>query len=457
MSRCWLGRKIAFAGDFTYVYTIKHHKAYRLTFSDWCLMQNEVYWIPTFNFFFGIPNFGIGIPISRFFNSGIRKKKCDHNLWNQKRNQNSASDGGPRNWNQNSEFPTKKFNAAVGPTNPKIQQQLATKMQIKYKGDVGELIWAMMTCRPNSAFTSIKLSQSNSSLAEHHYHGLKQAIWYRYITHNDGIYFWRTNPQNELLKGSLQTVTSNVHDLLIDNGPVHDAQTAVAYGDSDWASCVKTRQSFSSTCIQLSEGRIAYKTKFQPTIALSPTEAEFMAACNMARMCQIVHSLLWDLDIPQEAATVAYEDNNGCTAMGNAQQPTTRTCHINIKYFALCDWMERDLIVFECIDMSIKQTTSLNLWHKFSSLSRRLFVRSYPTKIFTNISTSHHHIWWPLKGYWPIHPRKFCYTQHCLCCMDFCSKYWWCKRSSVADYSLAFFGMSVPIHNYIIDCGGVLV
>jgi hypothetical protein len=36
-------------------------------------MQDEVYIIPTF-IFFGIPNFGIGIPISRFFNSEIRKK-----------------------------------------------------------------------------------------------------------------------------------------------------------------------------------------------------------------------------------------------------------------------------------------------------------------------------------------------------------------------------------------------
>jgi hypothetical protein len=70
----------------------------------------------------------------------------------------------------------KKLNAAVGLTNPKIQQQLATKMQIKYKGGVGKLIWAMMTCRPVIAFTSLKLSQSNSAQAKHHYHGLKHAI-----------------------------------------------------------------------------------------------------------------------------------------------------------------------------------------------------------------------------------------------------------------------------------------
>ena len=55
----------------------------------------------------------------------------------------------------------KNFNAAVGPSNPKEQSALATKMQIKYKAGVGELIWAMTTCCPNISFTSIKLSQSN--------------------------------------------------------------------------------------------------------------------------------------------------------------------------------------------------------------------------------------------------------------------------------------------------------
>ena len=50
-----------------------------------------------------------------------------------------------------------------------------------------------------------------------------------------------------------------------------------------------------------------------------------MAATDVGRMCLYVRSILWDLDIPQEAATVAYEDNDGCTAMANAQKPTSRT------------------------------------------------------------------------------------------------------------------------------------
>jgi hypothetical protein len=253
----------------------------------------------------------------------------------------------------------KKFDAAVGPSDPKEQQQLATKMEIKFKGGVGELIWAMTTCRPDISFTSVKLSQSNSAPAEHHTHGLKYAIRYLYITRHDGIYFWRTATRDELPAGPLPTINSNFKDLLLDRRPQHNADVAFAYGDSDWATCMKSRRSFSGICIQLAGGTIAYKTKFQPTVALSSTEAEFMAACNVSCMCLYVRSILWDLNIPQEAATVAYQDNDGCTSMGNAQKPTPRTRHIVIKYFALCDWVERDLIIIERIDTSINTADHL--------------------------------------------------------------------------------------------------
>jgi hypothetical protein len=74
----------------------------------------------------------------------------------------------------------KKFNATTSPTNLYDQAKLAKAMQIKYRAGVGKLIWAMTTCRPDIAFTSVKLSQSNSAPAEHHYHGLKHAIHYLY-------------------------------------------------------------------------------------------------------------------------------------------------------------------------------------------------------------------------------------------------------------------------------------
>ncbi len=72
----------------------------------------------------------------------------------------------------------KKFNAAIGLPDKTEQDQLAKAIKLNYRGGVGELIWAMTTCRPNLAFTSIKLSQLNSvdNIAVSGTHALESAI-----------------------------------------------------------------------------------------------------------------------------------------------------------------------------------------------------------------------------------------------------------------------------------------
>jgi hypothetical protein len=198
----------------------------------------------------------------------------------------------------------KKFNAATGDPDPKSQAKLAKSMDLFYRSGVGELIWAMTTCKPDIAFASVKLSQANSCLHEHHYHGLKHSLKYLFSTRDDGIYFWRTAPCLEFKEGPLPRINSNKQDLLLENRPEYDATVVHAYADSDWATCVKKHWSFGGTCIRLAGGTIPYKCKFQPTVAGLSTEAEFMAAYDTGKMILFVQSILWDLDIPQEVATV---------------------------------------------------------------------------------------------------------------------------------------------------------
>ncbi len=262
----------------------------------------------------------------------------------------------------------KKSNAAIGDPDPKKQADLAKSMHISYRSGVGELIWAMNTCPPDLTHASIKLSQSNSCPHEHHYHGLRHALKYLYTTWDDGLYFWHTSPWLELKEGPLPRVHSNKSDLMLDNRQEHNATTLHAYADLDWATCVKTCHSFGSVCMCLAGGTIAYKTKFQPTVAGSPTEAEFMATYDAGKMILFVHSILWDLGIPQEAATLRYEDNDACTAMVNAQKPTLWTRHIDIKYFSLRDWVERDLMLLERINTKINMSD-----HFTKNLSCTLF------------------------------------------------------------------------------------
>ncbi len=110
------------------------------------------------------------------------------------------------------------------------------------------------------------------------------------------------------------------------------------------------------------------KTQFQDTVTTSSTESEFMAAYELGKALLYVRSILWDLIVPQEAASRLYEDNDACTAMANTQIPTSRTRHMDIRYHVLCEWVERDLIVLEQVDTTINEAdhfTKLLSWVLF--------------------------------------------------------------------------------------------
>jgi hypothetical protein len=246
-------------------------------------------------------------------------------------------------------FPTdpnrlKNFNAATGNPDPKIQANLAKTTGLSYRSGVGEMIWAMTTCRPDVTFDSVKLSQANCCPHDHHFHGLKHALKYLYSTREDGLYFWRTAPRMEFKEGPFLPIISNKQDLLLQYRPEYDANVLHAYADSDWATCAKTRRSFSGTCIRLAGGTIAYKCKFQHTVVGSSKEAKFMAAYTT--------------------------DNDTCTAMDIAQKPTSQTRHIDIKYFEMCKWIEHNLMLLEGIDTMLNmldhltKVLSWNLFHR---------------------------------------------------------------------------------------------
>jgi hypothetical protein len=104
---------------------------------------------------------------------------------------------------------------------------------------------------------------------------------------------------------------------------------------------------------KLAGAAVAYKTKLQDTITTLSMESEFMAVYYLAKMLLCVCSIMWDLNVPQEAASKLYKDNNACTAMANAQKPTTHTRHMDIRYNVLCEWIKRDLVILKRVDMTI--------------------------------------------------------------------------------------------------------
>ena len=57
-----------------------------------------------------------------------------------------------------------------------------------------------------------------------------------------------------------------------------------------------------------------------------------------------------EIGLPQYSATTLYEDNQGAILMAQAGKPTKRTRHVDLKVFALQDWVEHDLILVKRID-----------------------------------------------------------------------------------------------------------
>ncbi len=120
----------------------------------------------------------------------------------------------------------------------------------------------------------------------------------------DDIYFWHTAPRLDLPDDELPTIHCAPQDLRIQGRPKEDPLNVCAYMDSSWGDCPLTRRSAGSVCFRLAGEPAAWKGQLMPTVALSSTEAEFMEATVAGRMSLYICSIMWDLGIPQEAATI---------------------------------------------------------------------------------------------------------------------------------------------------------
>ena len=65
-----------------------------------------------------------------------------------------------------------------------------------------------------------------------------------------------------------------------------------------------------------------------------------------------------------------HEDNQGSLLMANFGQPTKRTRRMDVKYFAIHNWIENDLLVLARIDTSDNESDTMT-----KNVGRTLFYR----------------------------------------------------------------------------------
>jgi hypothetical protein len=185
---------------------------------------------------------------------------------------------------------------------------------VRYRHAVGHLIYVASVTRFDIANAVREAARFMENPGPEHWGAVKRILRY--------------------LQGSKET------ELVLGPFPRGDLRL-VGYSDSDWAGDSDTRRSTTGYVFVLADaagvirsGAISTNCRLQPTVALSSSEAEYMAVCSAAVEAIYLRSLFNDLGYQQTAPTVIYEDNQAAIALANSAlgQWHSRTRHVDVRY-----------------------------------------------------------------------------------------------------------------------------
>lgn len=211
------------------------------------------------------------------------------------------------------------------PCEPKLDfTENAEKMKEpkRFREAVGSLIYLSTCTRPDLSFVVSKLSQYFAEPTEQHWNTVKHVFRYLKGTVEQQLCFRRNDTERLGLS---------------------------VYSDADWASDTKDRRSTSGYCVNLSEGSslISWKTRKQPTVALSTCEAEYMSLASAMQECIYLEQLLKGMDSYKYAQTKVYEDNQGAIALARNPICRQRCKHIDIKYHFIREIVNDGKVILE--------------------------------------------------------------------------------------------------------------
>ena len=133
------------------------------------------------------------------------------------------------------------------------------------------------------------------------------------------------------------------------------------YCDADWASDAD-RKSVSGYVITLAGGAVAWSSKKQSTVALSTTEAEYVATTHCAKQVIWHRSLLNEVGISLPSTSTIFSDNQAAVSIAHHLEHHARTKHINIAHHFLCDLVQNGMLNLVYIN------TQINLADIFTKL-----------------------------------------------------------------------------------------
>jgi len=153
-----------------------------------------------------------------------------------------------------------------------------------YKEIVGSLMYVAMATRPDIIFATSILGQFAQAPTKTHWEAAKWVVRYLKTTRNFELTYNATN------------------------------EAMIGYSDADHASQLH-RHSISGYAFLLGGGAVAWSSKKQPIVALSTTEAEYIAATHAMKEAMWLRTFIGEIMASPTAVTTIYCNNQAAIAL----------------------------------------------------------------------------------------------------------------------------------------------
>jgi hypothetical protein len=186
-------------------------------------------------------------------------------------------------------------------------------------------MYAMLATRPDLAFAVGVLSKHSATPGEEHWSALKRA--YRYLR--------KTSDERLTFRG---------------NGEINPR----GFVDADWASDNNDRRSITGQVFLMAGGAVSWQSKKQDSVALSSTEAEYMAASSATREALWISTFLNELTIIPIQPISLLIDNQSAISLAKNAVFHSRTKHIAIRYHFIRERVESGEVKLEYVPTNLQ-------------------------------------------------------------------------------------------------------
>ena len=121
------------------------------------------------------------------------------------------------------------------------------------------------------------------------------------------------------------------------------------YLDSDYMGVADSARSTSGMVMKMGTGAISWSSKLQPIVALSSTEAEYVAVCQAGQEVVWVRQFLEAVGYDMSAPTTMYVNNKSAVCVARNLEHQTRMKHIDVWWHWLRECVEKKVFKIEHI------------------------------------------------------------------------------------------------------------